>query len=172
MAKRAPLVRVVNAREVVKQIKQYGRRKSKALVRGTRLAAYELLSDSQYYVPIYTGALRASGRVRTTGRGIGTTHHVEYTASYALYVHEDLTKAHGEKFNKKYAVLIATGGDKSLRVNSAGRVINKRGRFAKVKTHPYYFNRRPQERAKFLEIPFRQNKAKYLRIVRTTIKAS
>jgi hypothetical protein len=63
---------------------------------------------------------------------------VGYTVDYALWVHEDLTKSHGQDFNILHAAEIAAGTE-----------------------HP----RRPQERAKFLEEPLRQNKREYQRII-------
>jgi hypothetical protein len=63
---------------------------------------------------------------------------VGYATDYALYVHEDLTKAHGEAFNVKHADEIAAGTEHS---------------------------RGPNQQAKFLEQPARQNRDSYKQII-------
>lgn len=57
---------------------------------GLRKAGAELLRQSQLLVPVEFGNLRASGYVNTNGTGFSTVVEVGYTASYALYVHEQV----------------------------------------------------------------------------------
>lgn len=65
---------------------------------GLRKCAGVVLRKSYQYVPVETGALKASGRISDNGKkGFATQVKVEYGgpgAFYALYVHEDLTKFH------------------------------------------------------------------------------
>jgi hypothetical protein len=58
--------------------------------RGVRLAGLTLQRESQRLVPVDFGALKASAFTRVTGRGYNTEASVGYTASYAIYVHENL----------------------------------------------------------------------------------
>lgn len=109
-------VRKLRARHLV-----YGKRVEFALKLGMRW----IRQEANRLVPVDTGKLQNSGVIRQKGRGLRTEMRLAYTADYAVYVHEDLTKAHGARFNEKYAVQIAAGIE-----------------------HP----RRPQETAKFLEI--------------------
>lgn len=97
-----------------------------ALVRG----AARIVQDSDKEVPVDTGDLRRSRFVRKEGSGLSTKITIGYNTPYAIYVHEDLTKNHGEFFNAVYR--------KDIR---AGR------------TH----KRRKTEKAKFLEDPIRNN---------------
>lgn len=56
-------------------------------------AAKRVLEHSQAYVPVQTGALRASGKISVDSDGV----FVEYTESYALDVHENASSP-GYKF--------------------------------------------------------------------------
>lgn len=110
----------------------------KGFEKGLKRAGALLLTKSQEIVPIDTGALTS------TGKNVFRTHHgrpearVSYGPvfdpgtgqEYSLDVHEDLRVAHGEEFNLKHADEIAAG-----------------------LTHA----RRPEEQAKYLERPARQN---------------
>lgn len=98
-----------------------------------------LLTESHYIVPVDTGHMRDTSYVRREGTGFYTVIIVAYTAEYAVYVHEDLGKAHGDQYNIKYASQIAAGLD-----------------------HP----RRPQEQAKFLEEPLRTKRGQIAAIIR------
>lgn len=90
--------------------------------------AKHLLKEANHLIPIDTGAMIASGKAgRLPGtNGIDSEGYVTYDTPYVVWVHEDLTKNHGAAFNIAYAHEIAAGI-----------------------THA----RRPQEQAKFLEIP-------------------
>lgn len=62
----------------------------KALIKAGSL----LLRASKRIVPVDTGNLKASGFVRPEGKGWDTRVTVGYTASYALFVHENLENKH------------------------------------------------------------------------------
>lgn len=90
--------------------------------------AEELLREANYLIPIDTGAMIGSGKAgKVPGTsGIDTQGYVTYDTPYVVWVHEDMSKRHGATFNTHYASEIAAGI-----------------------THA----RRPQEQAKFLEMP-------------------
>lgn len=105
------------------------------LVDGIWAAAEICLKAALELVPIETGALYRSGRVRVDSTGLKITGYVlfggvNFGIDYAGYVHEDMSKAHGAEYNTKYAGDIASGKKTA---------------------------KRPQERAKFLEIAARTN---------------
>jgi hypothetical protein len=81
-------------------------------------------------------ALSTAGRKKATAK-------CGYAAEYSVYVHEDLTKRHGEVFNNYYAHEISTGAE-----------------------HP----RRLQEQAQFLSQPLRENQARLANIVATAVR--
>lgn len=57
---------------------------------GLKLAGLHLQRDSQSHVPVEFGPLKASAYTRAIGKGLSTVVEVGYTASYALYVHEQV----------------------------------------------------------------------------------
>lgn len=107
-------------------LKVMGKRVETAVVRGGLI----IDAESAKQVPIDTGALSQSRYFKKRGSGINTTVEVGYTDGKAIWVHEDLSKNHGEFFNAAYRKQISEG-----------------------KTHA----RRPTEKAKFLEDPVREN---------------
>ncbi len=104
-------------------------------------AAKHLLRTSMKIVPVDLDILRTSAfhRRLSTQRKIHWV--VGYTSDYAVYVHEDLEKAHGEIYNQKYAAEIADPN-------------NKR-----------FHSRGPNQQAKFLETPMRTERAIMFRII-------
>jgi hypothetical protein len=68
---------------------------------------------------------------------------VGYSADYAVYVENDLTKRHGETFNEYYAAEIASGTEHA---------------------------RRPQEQAQFLSQPLQDNQTKLADIIATAVR--
>jgi len=99
-----------------------------------------LQKTSEELVPIDTGDLRKSAYTRLFKDGWFTNVVVGYAIEYAAYVHEDLDKAHGDRFNIKNAAEIAAG-------------------------RSGYKMKRPDEQAKFLERPAREHTATILAIV-------
>jgi len=120
----------------------------KGIGAGLKQAGKYLLKESQKIVPVQKGILKASGFVKATGSGASTNVAVGYTATYGLYVHENLEAAHGKAFNEKHAEEITT----------ASTPAQKR----------IWFRRGPNQQAKFLEKPAREGQGKMLQIIEQT----
>jgi len=75
---------------VIKNIKMRQKMMATGVSVGIKKAGLKLLRASQLLVPVDFGVLKASGFSRTTGTGFGTIANVGYTASYAIYVHENV----------------------------------------------------------------------------------
>jgi len=99
-----------------------------------------LQKTSEELVPVDTGKLKDSAYTHLFKDGWFTNVVVGYAIEYAAYVHEDLNKAHGDRFNIEHASEIAEG---------------KSG----------FKMKRPDEQAKFLERPAREHTATILAIV-------
>jgi hypothetical protein len=111
-------------------------KKQMAAVRDGLLEAGLLLQAySMEECPVQFGILRGSSYVKMVDNG---TVQVGYTASYAIYVHEDLDALHGQKFNDFYAAEIEAGKMKS---------------------------RGPGQKAKYLEDPAREHLSEYRDII-------
>jgi hypothetical protein len=82
------------------------------------------------------------------GSGIDADIVVGYTEDYAVYVHEDLSKAHGREFNIKHADVIAAATGTMQGTAKGGM-----------------FNRGENQQAKFLEKPAREKRKDIIRIV-------
>jgi hypothetical protein len=118
--------------------------KAKGFEAGIVEAAYFIFRQSLILVPVDKGLLRASGQVRQDGHNFDTVMYIEYTAAYAIWVHERLDLAHGAVYNRKYAEDIAAG-----RKTARG----------------------PKQQAKFIETPVRMYHDRIIYIVRErTIK--
>lgn len=78
----------------------------KAALEATQQVAQAVYDLSQYYVPVDTGALKASGRIEWTANRFGGEGRVTYggyiDVYYALYVHEDVTKQHADPTCAKF----------------------------------------------------------------------
>ena len=148
--------------EVLKNLRESKTLMGRGAERGLKKAGLFLLRESQKIVPVLTGNLRGSGFIRISGSGMKTDVIVGYTALYAAYVHEDLSKAHGEQFNVKYADLIATRATR-------GKRRRKMGFMHDVQADPY-FKRGERQQAKFIETPARENREKMLAMITSEIK--
>jgi len=120
--------------------------KPKGLKRGLMKAGLALQRESMKIVPVQTGNLRRSAFTRPEDGGLAVA--VGYTAAYAIYVHENLDAAHGSVFNQKHA-------DKIAKAKGPARKI--------------WFNRGPEQQAKFLEKPFREQRGRLVQIVEAEI---
>jgi len=129
---------VANLRELIETLKKKKEAQAEGFEEGVTKAAWDLYDRALDVVPIETGKLWLSGKVIIEGKGFQTVGHVIFDAEYAIWVHERLDLAHGKVYNIKYAEDIA-----------AGRKILKR----------------PQEQAKFLESPLRDNEARYRQMI-------
>ena len=112
------------------------------VARGLKKGGLHLQRKSDEIVPVDLGDLKGSSFCRNIGgRGFDTDIVVGYgseACNYAIYVHEDLDKAHGKAFNIKYAKEITAG------------------------TMP---NRGENQQAKFLERPAREERKRIVRII-------
>ena len=83
------------------------------IARGLKKGGLHLQRKSQEIVPVDWGDLKGSSFIRNIGgSGFDTDIVVGYGnagANYAVFVHEDLNKAHGKAFNIKHAAEIAAG---------------------------------------------------------------
>lgn len=138
------MAQIRNMIQVIDSLKRQRAKKLRALTVGLKMAGLYLQRKSQDIVPVDYGPLKASAFTRSEGGGTSKVKvQVGYTAAYAVYVHEDLDKAHGSKFNAKYAAELA----------EAARARKKR---TGGTTGPFRHNRGENQQAKFLEQPFRQ----------------
>lgn len=116
----------------------------KGVQRALKRAGALIMRESQKEVPVDTNILKPSAFIRPKGSGFKTEVHVGYSGTdYAIWVHEDLSKAHGEAFNIKHADDIAKGLEKP------------RGK---------------GQKAKFLEDPVKRLKDKIIKMVRESVK--
>lgn len=132
---------------VMKNLNRADSRIAAAIEEGLKEAGQRLLDESKTLVPVDTGRLRDSAWTGNVGgQGVDADVVVSYgndKVDYAVWVHEDLDKAHGEAFNIGHAQEIEQGV-----------------------THP----RRPQETAKFLERPMRTERKRLLQIVADRVR--
>jgi hypothetical protein len=129
--------RITGKDKIIKQLRSIHGKKAEAFSRGIKKAGLLLFSVSQTRVPVQFGNLKASGFVRSEGNGIDTVVIVGYTASYALYVHENVQAAHGTEFNQKHQVAISNDAHTPSQ-------------------QAIWFERGPLQTAKFLEGPSRE----------------
>lgn len=145
-----PYSRSLDLNSTVRKLRKRKDVYDEAIQDGLEAAAKKLLAYSQEIVPVDTGALKKSGRVEITGRGIKSDVRVVYgakgdeanpgeadSATYAGVVHNDPGPAHGAVWNKIHAAEI-------------GVSMNPR-------THQLEHERRPQERFQFLRGPLLQH---------------
>jgi len=142
----ARITKVEGMQEVKRNVRGATRSMGRGVSVGLRRAGLTLQAMSQRIVPVQTGNLKASAFTRHSGGGFDTVVTVGYTAAYAVFVHENLEAAHGEEFNRKHADKIRMASTRAQR---------------KV-----WFRRGPNQQAKFLERPMRENKRKLLEIVK------
>ena len=133
-----------------------------------------ILKESQEIVPVQTGHLKRSGVVYNAGGfGYYAIIIVGYggDAKYAVYVHEDPTKAHGAAFNIKHADKIAHSG-KSHTIKKgkhAGKTVWKPS-LQQGTAQGGFFPRGENQQYKFLETPFIKKRLQMLAIIRKTYK--
>jgi hypothetical protein len=133
-----------------------------------------ILRESQEIVPVQLGTLKRSGVVYNAG-GLGykAVVIVGYggDAKYAIYVHEDPTKAHGAAFNIKHADKIArSGGEHTIkRGKNKGKTVWKPTLWQGT-AHGGFFPRGENQQYKFLEKPFLTKRVQMLAIMRKTYK--
>lgn len=104
------LTHVQGVDKVVANLRIAGRKIADRISAGLYKAGLYLQRESQLIVPVQLGNLKASAYTRKLGSGERTDVIVGYTASYAVFVHENPKAAHGKEFNVKHAQEIARAG--------------------------------------------------------------
>lgn len=140
----ARMTSIIGAQAVIRKLKAYNTNLARKYQTNSFRAGLFIQRKSMEIVPVDKGNLRGSAYTRNMGgSGFRTDIFVGYTADYAMFVHEDLEAAHGERFNIKYAREIAAGRQK------------RRGK---------------DQQAKFLEKPIRDNRQLILRMIANGMK--
>jgi len=131
--------RIRGAEEIIKELRAKHQSHADAMERGLKKAGLFILGKSMDIVPVDEGNLKASGFTRAKGKGFKCEVLVGYTASYAIYVHENLEARHGQDYNDWHGEEIAAG------------ILHARGE---------------NQQAKFLEQPLREFRTEYVGIIR------
>lgn len=105
---------------------------------GMRRAVRFLFNETKKIVPVETGKLKKTGKMKIVGTGRNAEGRIWYATKYGAIVHEDLTKTHGAAYNVKYA--------RQIRL----RLLKKK---------------KPDEQAKYIERPM-QSKANQKEMIR------
>lgn len=85
---------VTGVNEIVRNFGRADGLISKGVERGLVKAGLKLQRASQLLVPVDTGGLKGSAFTRKEGEGFRAEVSVGYTASYAVFVHENLEANH------------------------------------------------------------------------------
>lgn len=75
---------------VIRNLQKSNKALAAGTERGVKLAGAHLLKESNKLVPVDTGNLKASGTVTAASKGYDTQVYVQYTAGYAIFVHENV----------------------------------------------------------------------------------
>lgn len=154
----ARLVRITGVRQVRANMRKYTVDQGQAFSAGLRKAGILLQNLSMRICPVDQGPLRASAFTRKFGSGYRTDVVVGYTKKYAAYVHEDIEAFHGQAFNEEYAEEIA-------RRKPTAAVFKRKFGNKPPRERPYFRARGPNQQAKFLEKPARENRPEMLAII-------
>ena len=127
------VTRITGMRGILQRKHKEDERIVKAWIRGLKKAGLLLQRESMKLVPVDHGVLRGSAFTRVTGTGSKTDVQVGYTASYAIYVHENLDAAHGKQFNAKYRKEIANGQMRSRGANQSAKFLERPYRDLRVR---------------------------------------
>lgn len=87
-------------------LKAIGKAKKEKAIKvdeGLEKCAHVILKKSQYYCPVATGKLKASGKVETNGKsGMGARSSVVYDDPKAVFVHERIELKHASPTSAKF----------------------------------------------------------------------
>lgn len=137
--------KITGVEQVIGRLRKSQTITGRGVSRGLKEAGKFLFRESQAIVPVHQGHLKGSGFIRRRGIGFKTDVIVGYTAKYAVYVHENLDAVHGTAFNIRFAE----------EIGAAHTPAQKK----------MWFNREPNQQAKFLEKPARTKRKKLLQII-------
>jgi len=149
----AKLAKMTGMKAVLKNFERATLQYQAKIRRGLKLGGIYLQRKSQQIVPVQLGPLKASAFTRDIGTVRRPDVIVGYTANYAVFVHEDLEKAHGQAFNIKHGLAIA-GASKNAKTAKGG-----------------LFLRGENQQAKFLEKPAREERIAILDIIHSKAKS-
>ena len=139
----AKLTKIYGMKKVLGNLKKADARIFRGIGQGMKIGGLYLQAKSQEIVPVDLGPLKASAFTRSVGTTKEPEVIVGYTANYAVFVHEDMSKAHGQAFNIKHRDEIASGAAP---------------------------NRGDDQQAKFLERPSREERSQILDIIYSNVK--
>jgi len=143
----AKLVKITGMPQVLKKLLGSTKTIRLNIGRGLRKGGKYLQGKSQDIVPVQLGNLKNAAFTRDVGVTSPDVIVGYAGVDYAVYVHEDMEKAHGQAFNIKHAEAIARATPRQ-RTAQGG-----------------LFNRGENQQAKFLEKPARDERGEILRIV-------
>ncbi|MCP4566478.1 MAG: hypothetical protein GY841_02725 [FCB group bacterium] len=154
---------VTGLRGVLNAMKSAEKRHARNAQIGLRRAANELERDSKEIVPVDLGPLKASGKTVLEGRGFDREASVEYSAKYAVYVHENPNAAHGAEFNRqlKEGKKKTAQGKRKKPVKGKKKDEDSAGA-VKAKGKVHKATRGVNQQYKYLEKPARENRKKYI----------
>ena len=148
----ARLTKMTGMKAVLKNFERATLQYQAGIRRGLKLGGIYLQRKSQQIVPAQLGDLKNTAFTRDVGTARRPDVIVGYTAKYAVFVHEDMEKAHGQAFNIKHGLAIA-GASKKAKTAEGG-----------------LFLRGENQQAKFLEKPVREEQTAILNIIYSKVK--
>ena len=145
----ARMTRISGMSIILRNLRGAGDKIASAVERGLVKGGRHLQRKSQEIVPVQMGTLKASAGTRNIGgKGFDADVVVLYNTAYAVFVHEDMTKAHGKEFNIKHADEIAAAAGTPAGTAKGGM-----------------FLRGENQQAKFLESPVREERRTILKMI-------
>lgn len=147
------MISVDNVPTMARKLEKVRQKHGRAISLGMRKGGLFLQRLSQDIVPVDMGNLRASAFTRRTGNGWDTIVRTGYTASYAVFVHENLQVTHGRAYNIKHHE----------------DIVKRRKYWYKGKLRTYR-KRGDQQQAKFLSDPARKKRREMVLVVYSEAK--
>ena len=102
-------VQITGIEELATRLQKAAMSSTPALRRGLKLGGLLIQTESQREVPVDKGVLKETAYTRSKFGQFVQEVRVGYTASYAIYVHENMDAVHGQAYNQKYAEQISRG---------------------------------------------------------------
>ena len=124
----AKLTKMTGMKTVLGNLHKAEAKLIRGIGQGLKVGGLHLQSASQAIVPVDLGPLKASAFTRSIGTAKSPEVIVGYTANYAVFVHEDLTKSHGQAFNVKHRDEIAAGNTPNRNDNQQAKFLEKPSR--------------------------------------------
>lgn len=164
---RQGIVRVTGLEQVLRNLKGSQTNIADRVSKGLYRAGLHLQRESQKIVPVQMGVLKNSAYTRKLGSGERTDVIVGYTASYAVFVHENPNAAHGKEFNIKHAAEIARAGKTATRKKTGKQYWRPTSKAGTARGG--MFPRGENQTFKFLERPLREQRLVLFRIIRDEV---